>query len=785
MKTVILLAAAAAGIALLAYVAPKAHPAAAWNLQCDRESSQVKAREISAALGVDTAGWPAVVTGGTNGKSADVKVSVGEGKSNQVTIDKSSEVVTPRFSPVFPKVAMEAPSGLRVLVTLSAAGAVNKWELRGFKKADSVDQAAATTLAATALQRIAGPDAPAFRSVPGPSETDGTQVIAFEKDKPVRERFEATVNGARLVKAELKPVKGGDDDDAQRAGRKVVTWLSGAAGVVLYFLGTVLAIAIYIFWAVRRVIRHRFVFALSATVIVWGAIYWMNWMGYDERYNSIAIRDSLMENFLGGAAIVLCMALLYVALAGTSDAIGLQSKMATLRSLFSAGALNRRAGASIGAGLLVSPLLAAAPLALSALRLLGSERSTHLDASIVYSAHPALQAIDVPMSAVILGLFGFGAPQAARFIRKGWLAIALLAVCGTLMLATRYAVTETSPVEFLLTGAVLFLVYWTAFLRFDVLAILAAAWGAQVLANACTLALQPVPFIHSSGLETFGLMAVFTGCAGLVAWRGKELAAEQNEAPAAVISQRESLMKEFSIAHRVQQEMLPERPPEIPGCTLAASCQPAQDVGGDLFDFLQLPDGRWTIGVGDVSGKGVPAALYMTLTKGLLIATTQDSSDIADIIGHVNRHVHAATEKKTFVTMALGAFDPETRTFEHVRAGHNPVVWRRAAEGSTSLLNAPGLGLGIVSDKLFRRSIKPQSLQLSPGDALVFYSDGLTEAMNAGKEQFGEERLMRSVEEADGLDAGGVRERIVDRVKEFLEGIAPQDDMTIVVLRVH
>jgi serine phosphatase RsbU (regulator of sigma subunit) len=100
-------------------------------------------------------------------------------------------------------------------------------------------------------------------------------------------------------------------------------------------------------------------------------------------------------------------------------------------------------------------------------------------------------------------------------------------------------------------------------------------------------------------------------------------------------------------------------------------------------------------------------------------------------------------------------------------------------------LNAPGLGLGIVSDRLFRRSTRLDRIQLNSGDALVFYSDGLTEAMNVEREQFGEERLMRAVERVDGLDAGGVRERVLGEVKEFLQGVAPQDDMTVVVLRVH
>jgi phosphoserine phosphatase RsbU/P len=421
----------------------------------------------------------------------------------------------------------------------------------------------------------------------------------------------------------------------------------------------------------------------------------------------------------------------------------------------------------------------------STLHLLGSLRTGDYDASVVYSPHPFLQACTVAANVALIGLFGFGTGFIGRYIRRPRLAQGLLALIGISLLVTVAQPSETSPAAFLLDGALLFTAYYQLFLRVDLLAVLAAGWFSQSLWNGATLLLQPAPSIHNSGIGAITLLAAAAGCAALVAWRGRELALEDDVAPAVVTSRRESLMREFSIAHRVQKQMLPDEPPVIPGCSVAASCQPAQEVGGDLFDFLKLPDGRWTIGVGDVSGKGVPAALYMTLTKGLLMATTQDSNDLVDIIGHVNHHIHAATEKKTFVTMALGAFDPDTRAFEHVRAGHNPIVWRRPADDATSLLNAPGLGLGIVSDRLFRRGVKLDRLQLSAGDALVFYSDGVTEAMNADREQFGEERLMAAVKDADGLDAGGVRERIVERVREFLAGIAPQDDMTIVVLRVN
>ncbi|HWD00655.1 MAG TPA: PP2C family protein-serine/threonine phosphatase [Candidatus Sulfopaludibacter sp.] len=789
----VLALAAASGCLLLALVAPRAHPAGQWRIQSDREESQVRAREISSALGVDTTGWTGTVAGSTDSK-AGYQIEQNPGIAEER-----------RFSPVFPKVALQAPTGnARVLVKLSAAGEFNRWEWKGYPKAKAIDDAASRAIAQTALAQAMGKDAAAFQPAAEPTRGGDGLVFAFERSAPLAERFEATIDAGRLVKAEVTPAYPRNSGSMEISTnintatgvvtststtrndrKKYIDVFTGAVGVGIDFLGGVLAACVYIFWAVRRAVKHRFVLAFSATCILWGAVYWANWMGFDQRYDSVAGGDTITENFLGAVAALVGLLIVYIIFMGATDAIGLRPKLVALRSLFSSSSLNRHSGGSILAGLALGPLVTALPLAVSSLRLLGSQQTGDYEASLVYSAHPFVQVFDLLPSLALLGLFGFGTGFLARYVRKKWLSLGLLAVLGTLLLCTVAVPSETLPVAFLTNGALLFLLYYQLFLRVDLLAVLTAGWCGQVLWNVCVLTLQPAASLRNSAIGALVILAGAVGCAMLVTWRGRELSLDEDTAPAVVTSRRESLMREFSIAHRVQQQMLPSEPPRIPGCSVAASCEPAQDVGGDLFEFLRLPDGRWSIGVGDVSGKGVPAALYMTLTKGLLIATTQDSSDLVDIIGHVNHHIYAATERKTFVTMALGAYDPETRLFDHVRAGHNPIVWRRPAEDSTSLLNAPGLGLGIVSDRLFRRGMKLDRLQLSSGDALVFYSDGVTEAMNVDKEQFGEERLMQAVQESDGLEAGAVRQRIVDRVKEFLAGIAPQDDMTVVVLRVH
>jgi sigma-B regulation protein RsbU (phosphoserine phosphatase) len=285
-------------------------------------------------------------------------------------------------------------------------------------------------------------------------------------------------------------------------------------------------------------------------------------------------------------------------------------------------------------------------------------------------------------------------------------------------------------------------------------------------------------------ISLLGVLAVAAWCY----WRGDEISQGDPAAVTPMITgfraEREKLLAEFSLAHRAQQDMLPHAPPQIPGYSLAASCTPSLEVGGDLYDFLKLRDGRVGIGVADVSGKGVPAALYMTLTKGLLSAVTKSSSDLGPVVEEVNRHLHSVTRKKVFVTMALGFLDAEKRVLQLVRAGHNAIVWRQRDKGLTTLEAPSGLGLGITASKVFGSQLKVQEMLLSEGDAVVFYSDGITEAMNRDLEQFGEERLMLAVDKTDSMDAAAAHDLILGEVRHFLDGVHPQDDMTLVVLRV-
>src|SRR5262249_55569726 len=159
-------------------------------------------------------------------------------------------------------------------------------------------------------------------------------------------------------------------------------------------------------------------------------------------------------------------------------------------------------------------------------------------------------------------------------------------------------------------------------------------------------------------------------------------------------------------------------------------------------------------------------------------------SDLGGSRKGMNTDLHRACKKKVFVTMAALAVEPGGRSVEYARAGHNPIVWRRARRGETLLVKPRGLGLGLSGSEQFGRSLRLEQMELEPGDAVILYSDGVTEAVNAKLDQFGEERLLRAVEQTDGRSAEETRASILRELSAFRGATPAWDDITLVALRV-
>jgi len=239
---------------------------------------------------------------------------------------------------------------------------------------------------------------------------------------------------------------------------------------------------------------------------------------------------------------------------------------------------------------------------------------------------------------------------------------------------------------------------------------------------------------------------------------------------------------ELALAGEIQASFLPSEQPEIPGWQLTATLIPARETSGDFYDLIPLPDGRWGVVIADVTDKGTGAALYMALSRTLIrtYAVAYDTQP-ALALSAAHRRILEDTNTKQFVTVFYGILDPTTGTLTYCNAGHNPpyLFCANDADGTQELDNTgPPLGLRMFKHITWEQRVA----QLAPGDVLVLYSDGVTEAQNKQEEFFDEERLLEVGEANLGRSSQQIQDTILAEVDRFV-GDAPQvDDITLMVL---
>jgi sigma-B regulation protein RsbU (phosphoserine phosphatase) len=244
------------------------------------------------------------------------------------------------------------------------------------------------------------------------------------------------------------------------------------------------------------------------------------------------------------------------------------------------------------------------------------------------------------------------------------------------------------------------------------------------------------------------------------------------------VLEKRRLEEEVTIGQRIQRTFLPERNPELPNFDIAGANYSSELVGGDYYDFIRIADQQMGIVVGDVSGKGIAAALIMASFRASLIAEIRNNYAIRTIMTKVNRLLWESVEADRFVTALYGVLDITARRFTYVNAGHNPGFLYRAAADRFDSLDATVPLLGTLQTVSF----KERTVEIAPGDVLVLYTDGVTEAMNGSQEFFGEERLQEVVRRRKAEPAALVVRGIWDAVREFRQG-DQDDDLTIVVLK--
>ncbi len=253
--------------------------------------------------------------------------------------------------------------------------------------------------------------------------------------------------------------------------------------------------------------------------------------------------------------------------------------------------------------------------------------------------------------------------------------------------------------------------------------------------------------------------------------------------------EKQRLDDELRIAHEIQMSLLPKCPPAYDGLSIADLCVPAREVGGDYYDFFELGPRCLGLLVADVSGKGTSAALYMAELKGLMLALSHEERSPKKLLTRVNLLLADHLDNRSFITMTYGVIDLDARTLTHSRAGHTPliVVSGRRTQGAEVIVpNGMVLGLRLPgATGRFESLLDEHTLPLETGDVIVFYTDGITEAMNVNGDLFGDESLGRVVHAHRGLDATGVRERVLRDVHAFVGDAEPHDDMTMVIVKIE
>lgn len=252
----------------------------------------------------------------------------------------------------------------------------------------------------------------------------------------------------------------------------------------------------------------------------------------------------------------------------------------------------------------------------------------------------------------------------------------------------------------------------------------------------------------------------------------------QNEQLQLARLERERLEGELQLAREIQQTFIPERLPQPQGWELAASWHAARQVAGDFYDLIELPDGKLGILIADVADKGMPAALFMTLTRSLLRAATRDKESPAHVLAQVNDLLVPDTRRGMFVTAFYAVLCPERGRLTYANAGHNAPLALRARSGQLVSLGKGEMALGVMPGIRFRE----HTMRLFPGDSVIMYTDGITEAISPRNEFFGKRRLYQVVRRAESASAQALLDRINYAVHAHLDTAPASDDITVVVL---
>ena len=247
-------------------------------------------------------------------------------------------------------------------------------------------------------------------------------------------------------------------------------------------------------------------------------------------------------------------------------------------------------------------------------------------------------------------------------------------------------------------------------------------------------------------------------------------------------TKKHKIEEELLIAKKIQNALIPKSDIDFPKLNISGITESAKEVGGDFFDYIKLDENKILITIADVSGKGVPAALYMTKLQALLRFASKIFKTPKSILCEVNKQIYRKLEKNFFVTMNLALFNTESDKMLLSRAGHNPVLFFR--NNDYRILRSKGIGLGLDNESVFNSNLEELELDLMKDDLFIFYTDGLDEAMNKSKEEFGLSRIVEIVLKNINSDAKELQNKIMTEITKHRNGAEQNDDISMVIIKI-
>ena len=245
------------------------------------------------------------------------------------------------------------------------------------------------------------------------------------------------------------------------------------------------------------------------------------------------------------------------------------------------------------------------------------------------------------------------------------------------------------------------------------------------------------------------------------------------------VAERERMKRELEIAHKLQTSLLPDKSPQVEGYQIAAMSRPAREVGGDFYDFIDVAENKIGLIIGDVAGKGLPAALFMALSRSFLRAQAIGNLKTNTVMEKTNRLITKDAKEGIFVSAIYAILDTSSKVLRFSSAGHNPPILFRSATNNCEVLKTKDIVLGVLDEVKFQE----KELFLKRGDIVIFYTDGVIEAIDENGRQFGMDRLITILKDNFYLQASELVNIIEEKIKEFVKNQPQFDDLTIMVVK--